>query len=82
MLLFEPEITKHIPQPISKINQDFLQKYSGLVLKDRTKGIVSLSEDQIKSGDAFGIIRMDGLDPMLAWAMGSTTGHMTIGSFF
>eukprot|EP00669_Euglena_mutabilis_P002329 TRINITY_DN12949_c0_g1_i1.p1 TRINITY_DN12949_c0_g1~~TRINITY_DN12949_c0_g1_i1.p1 ORF type:complete len:232 (+),score=64.01 TRINITY_DN12949_c0_g1_i1:1-696(+) len=34
------------------------------------------SEDQIHSGDAFGGIRLDGLDPMLAWAMGSSTGHL------
>jgi hypothetical protein len=24
----------------------------------------------------FGILRMDGLDPMLAWGMGATTGHV------
>ena len=30
------------------------------------------------AGDFFGILRFDGLDPMLAWAMGSTTGHTTI----
>ena len=28
--------------------------------------------------DFFGIVRLDGLDPMLAWAMGSTTGHTTV----
>lgn len=34
--------------------------------------------EKIHSGDFFGIIRLDGLDPMLAWAMGSTTGHTTV----
>ena len=28
----------------------------------------------IKSGDTFNILRLDGLDPMIAWAMGSATG--------
>ena len=28
--------------------------------------------------DFFGIVRLDGLDPMLAWAMGSSTGHTTV----
>lgn len=32
----------------------------------------------MKSGDFLGIMRLDGLDPMLAWAMGSHTGHTTI----
>lgn len=39
---------------------------------------VFLPEDQIQSGDFFGVIRLDGLDPMLAWGMGSHTGHTTI----
>jgi len=32
----------------------------------------------VKSGDFFGIVRLGGLDPMLAWAMGSSTGHTTV----
>ena len=32
----------------------------------------------IHSGDFIGVIRLDGLDTMLAWAMGSHTGHTTI----
>jgi len=39
---------------------------------------VEIDEDYIQNGDFFGIVRLDGLDPMLAWAMGSTTGHTTI----
>ena len=29
----------------------------------------------IKNGDTFNIMRLDGLDPMIAWAMGAATGH-------
>lgn len=39
---------------------------------------VMINESLIQSGDFLGIIRMDGLDPMLAWGMGSSTGHTTI----
>ncbi len=28
----------------------------------------------IRSGDTFHIRRLDGIDPMIAWAMGSATG--------
>jgi len=37
----------------------------------------SINESEVGNGDLFGVIRMDGLDPMLAWGMGATTGHMT-----
>ena len=30
----------------------------------------------IKSGDTFDILRLDGLDPMIGWAMGSATGDL------
>lgn len=33
-------------------------------------------ESEVRNGDMFGILRMDGLDPMLAWGMGATTGHV------
>ena len=32
----------------------------------------------IKSGDTFQILRLDGLDPMIAWAMGSATGNCSL----
>jgi len=39
---------------------------------------VLIDDSLIQSGDFFGIIRLDGLDPMLAWAMGTSTGHTTV----
>lgn len=41
-------------------------------------GDLILEESDIHSGDFLGVIRFDGLDPMLAWAMGSHTGHTTV----
>lgn len=47
-------------------------------MKPRATNVIHLDISDIHSGDFFGIIRLDGLDPMLAWAMGSTTGHTTV----
>ena len=35
---------------------------------------VHIDESVIKSGDTFHILRLDGVDPMIAWAMGSKVG--------
>ena len=35
---------------------------------------VDIHEDLIHNGDTFHIMRLDGLDPMISWAIGSTTG--------
>lgn len=32
----------------------------------------------IRSGDTFHIRRLDGLDPMICWATGTPTAHMTV----
>jgi hypothetical protein len=32
----------------------------------------------INNGDTFNIMRLDGLDPMIAWAMGAATGHTAV----
>ena len=59
-------------------NVKFMSEYAARDMSPRTVNEVDLPESYIQSGDFFGIIRLDGLDPMLAWAMGSTTGHTTI----
>jgi hypothetical protein len=62
----------------TKANLDFLTKYRALPMAPRTAGMLNVSDGFIQSGDFLGVIRLDGLDPMLAWAMGSTTGHTCI----
>ena len=47
-------------------------------MKPRNITDVNVDESLIHSGDFFGILRLDGLDPMIAWGMGSMTGHTTI----
>ncbi len=37
-----------------------------------------INESQVRNGDLFCILRLDGVDPLLAWGMGSTNGHTTV----
>ena len=46
-------------------------------MKPRSTVSVRVNKSLVHSGDALYVIRLDGLDPMLAYAMGSTTGHVT-----
>lgn len=78
VLLFGSEATQGVPQWVADVNLDFLAKYAGVKMTPRSTPSVTIDEDSINSGDFFGVMRLDGLDPMLAWAMGSTTGHTTV----
>lgn len=79
--MFTPLIGKYPVSPstsASNANLEFLSKYRNLTMAPRNSGVVTLNESQIQDGDFFGVMRLDGLDPMLAWGMGSTTGHTLI----
>merc|ERR1711907_65045 len=81
--MFAPrEMTKKCCNPPSEkttnANLDFLKRYVNYSMPQRRTQKVMINESLIQSGDFLGIIRMDGLDPMLAWGMGSSTGHTTI----
>jgi hypothetical protein len=58
-------------------NVDFLSRYAHFDMEKVDDHWPWLPETEVHSGDFFGIVRLDGLDPMLGWAMGSTTGHTT-----
>jgi hypothetical protein len=77
-MLFEAEAMQGVPEDAALRNIDFLTKYAGFTMTPRNVTEVILDESEIESGDFFGLVRLDGLDPMLAWAMGSTTGHTTV----
>ncbi|CAM9245514.1 unnamed protein product [Ectocarpus fasciculatus] len=76
--LFVPEFTQQVDPLSAATNIEFMAQYPQFVMEERDP-LSSLPppEHMVHSGDFFGIIRLDGLDPMLAWAMGSTTGHTT-----
>jgi len=77
-LLFEGEALNYIPERAQKRNIDFMEHYTEFKMPAvPAGGLYNITKSEIRSGDFFGIIRLDGLDPMLAWGMGSTTGHTT-----
>lgn len=76
--LFGGEMTQHVLPTTAARNIDFLGKYAKIDIQPRDPALnIVPDESEVKSGDAFYIMRLDGLNPMLAWAMGSTTGHVT-----
>lgn len=77
--LFVAEFTKHVPKHAAERNVDFMSTYPKMKMepRDPVSGLPPPAH-KVHSGDFFGVIRLDGLDPMLAWGMGSTTGHTTM----
>lgn len=67
-----------MPSLVAKANLDFLKKLMNVEMKKRPITDVDIDPSLVHSGDFLGIIRLDGLDPMIAFGMGSTTGHTTV----
>jgi len=78
MLFFGGLIGAHVPEWTASDNLQFLADHMDNVMPPRTTTKVTIDEKTIQSGDFLGVLRLDGLDPMLAWAMGSHTGHTCI----
>jgi hypothetical protein len=53
---------------VSALNKKFVESYTEFRYPSRSEGEnVVPREEEVHSGDFFGVVRMDGLDPMLAW---------------
>eukprot|EP01116_Phalansterium_solitarium_P019619 TRINITY_DN5556_c0_g1_i1.p1 TRINITY_DN5556_c0_g1~~TRINITY_DN5556_c0_g1_i1.p1 ORF type:complete len:572 (+),score=196.97 TRINITY_DN5556_c0_g1_i1:105-1820(+) len=77
--LFIGAMVEHqVPSWTAEDNLKFLRDYANYTLEPRKIQVVTLNESDIHSGDFLAILRLDGLDPMLAWGMGSHTGHTAI----
>ncbi|RYH15253.1 hypothetical protein EON65_32055 [archaeon] len=76
---FAAEDLPNVPEKYAQMNVDFLGKYASdkIVTRDPSANRIP-DESEIQSGDSFYLMRFDGLNPLLAWAMGSTTGHVTV----
>ena len=65
----------NVPEATAADNLKFLQDYANMSFPARseTAGATVLGPDQvdIQSGDLLGIIRFDGLDPLIAWGTGN-----------
>jgi hypothetical protein len=78
--LFEP-LTKGpaVESKYGAMNAEFINGYTSFDFAPRTNGtIVNIDPSQISSGDFIGITRLDGLDPMIVWGQGGTTGHTAV----
>jgi len=69
---------KSVPSWTAEDNAKFLEDHMGWQIEERSINLVEINESAIQSGAFLAVIRFDGLDPMLAWAMGAHTGHTTI----
>jgi len=56
-------------------NAAFLRDYAHCDMSPREHADFPMDEADIQSGDAFGIVRLDGLDPLIMWGTGSRIGH-------
>jgi hypothetical protein len=78
LLFFGGLIGAHVPEWTADENLQFLADHMNVTMPVRSTTFINISKSEVKSGDFLGVIRLDGLDPMLAWAMGSHTGHTCI----
>ncbi len=79
--LFEAEFTMEVPQLVADMNREFMKSYIGIDMEPRGANvpeILDIPEHLIQDGDTFNIIRLNGLAPMIAWAMGAATGHTVV----
>ena len=79
LALFEPVLTQGVGPSFANLNRNFLKSYVGLDMQPRSApDILDIPPEMIRNGDTFDIMRLDGLDPMISWAMGSSTGHTAV----
>jgi len=69
--MFDPKV----PEYMEKANKDFLKWATNFTLVERETRKVDIDENEIKSGDYFAILRLDGLDPLIMYGTGSHSGH-------
>ena len=60
---------------MEKANVQWIKDTMNVTLVERTTQKVEIDPDTIQSGDFFGIMRLDGLDPMIMYGTGSRVGH-------
>lgn len=60
---------------MERANVNFLKDAMGYELVERETQKVEIDESLIQSGDFFGILRLDGLDPIIMYGSGSHIGH-------
>jgi len=67
-----------VPKETADINRQFLFDHMGIDMAPRSVNSIGFNSSYVQSGDFLGILRLDGLDPMIAWGEGAHTGHTTV----
>jgi len=67
---------------MEEANIEFIQEAMGITLPERQIDVVDIDEKQIKSGDFFLILRLDGLDPMIMYGTGSIGSHCVMAMWY
>lgn len=76
--LFLPLHSVEVPPELAQLNAEFMSTYPQFPMtKLESPHFSPPPPEEVHNGDLFLILRLDGLNTMLAWAMGSTTGHVT-----
>ena len=70
-----PYIGSHVPPYMEEANIEFIKEAVGVDMKLRETQKVDIDPDTIQSGDFFGVMRLDGLDPMIMYGTGAKIGH-------
>ena len=70
-----PVIGSHVPPYMEKANIEFIKEAVGVDMQLRETQKVDIDPDTIQSGDFFGVMRLDGLDPMIMYGTGAKIGH-------
>ena len=70
-----PVIGSHVPPYMEKANIEFIKEAVGVEMQLRETQKVDIDPDTIQSGDFFGVMRLDGLDPMIMYGTGAKIGH-------
>lgn len=67
--MFLPQFTQRVPPGVAEKNIDFMRKYPQYDIQKRDMSLAGAPPpaELVHSGDFFGIMRLDGLNPMLSW---------------
>ncbi|CDW76296.1 UNKNOWN [Stylonychia lemnae] len=71
-----------IPDYMINANLDFLKHSMEYDMPPRGYDQIEVKEEDVKPGDVFGIMRLDGLDPIIMYGAGGTIGHCAIAVSF
>jgi len=70
-----PIMGSHVPPYMEKANVEFLNNTMHWELEERPLSEIEYDPDLIQSGDFIGILRLDGLDPLIMYGSGTYCGH-------